>query len=404
MSSKLKWGYTTGTCAAAGVKAALLRLLYGGYIKKVSVSLPGNRHLDIDVADLQQNRDTAIATVIKDGGDDPDCTHGAEIKAKVSIGLTAPPAYERKSDIVFDCNRFASDRKVLIRGGEGVGIVTRPGLPIVQGEYAINPVPRKMILRAVEEAFLIDKHGLDTPRKISLKDYWVNIEIIVPEGKRLAKETLNPRLGILDGISILGTTGLVKPFSHGAYRATIYVALRAAIAQGVKKIFLTTGSTSDAVSRRLNNNAPEIAFCQMGDYVKFALYWAERLKFNCAHIYAFWGKTVKMAQGLGMTHASSGDVDIGLIADMLEALYPHTKGSILTKEIRMANTARHALSILKNTEFYPAITQAITQRAIKMLNRFFKKGLLLRLTLLDYDGNIICEKDDKEEHIDKITA
>lgn len=360
----LRWGYTTGTSAAAAAKAALLRILGHPSDGRVSVRLPGYRTLDVPLQGvLETGPVTSTASVIKDGGDDPDCTHGAEIRARVELvkGLGKP---------------------LSIRGGRGVGVVTRPGLSLPPGQWAINPVPRKMIAWAVEDALLESSVTLGTGQGVA-------VEIIVPRGEELAKETLNPRLGIMGGISILGTTGLVKPFSHGAYRATIHTALRAARANGVNEIFLVTGSQTEGFARALNPGYPEIAFCQMADYVKFTMEWVARLGFSSAQVYAFFGKALKIAQGLPQTHASQGSIDLAFLAELAPKI---PEREHLREAVSRANTARHALQIIKETGEMDVISR-VGELALNTLKVYTKKDMYVIFTLLDFDGKILWQGD-----------
>jgi len=355
---KLRWGYTTGTCASAATQAALLKLITGGVHEKVDVSLPGGKSLQIKIERTECLKKSVIATVIKDGGDDPDCTHGAEIQSRVTLVEDAK-------------------KEVVLTGGQGVGLITKPGLVLPPGEPAINPVPRQMIRQAINEALV--NTGNDALASS------VHVEIIVPRGEELSKETLNPRLGIIGGISILGTTGLVKPFSHGAYRATIYTALKVAQASGIKQIFLVTGSTTDKFSRQLNPSVPEVAFCQMGDYVKFSMEWASKLDFVRICVYAFWGKTIKMAQGLGQTHASIGAVDFDLLARMTQNV---TNDAKIISSINTANTARLALELLKENGLRSVIRE-VAVLALKNLKSYTIKNIPVCFNLLDYDGTVL---------------
>lgn len=341
-----------------------MRLLGGHTPKAVAVSLPGKRHLDIPVECVGPARDGGVmAVIIKDGGDDPDCTHGAEIIARVNIKTLT------------EGGQFIS-----ITGGQGVGKVTRPGLAVQPGEWAINPVPRKMISWAVEEV-------LNVFSPFDSKEIRVDVEVSVPRGDELALQTLNPRLGIVGGISILGTTGLVKPFSHGAYRATIFTALRAARANGISEIFLVTGSQTDTYARMLNPGHPEIAFCQMADYVKFAMRCVSRLGFSRVHIYSFFGKALKMAQGLPQTHASRGSVDL----DFLKDITIKTRADIPGEIISRANTARHALQIIKEHGETENIISSVGRLALGNLQVYIKKNIHVVFTILDFDGKILWQ-------------
>ncbi|CAO0822149.1 cobalt-precorrin-5B (C1)-methyltransferase [Desulfarculales bacterium] len=194
----------------------------------------------------------AQATVVKDAGDDPDVTNGAAIQTQVRL------------------DRMPADDPpgILLSGGPGVGLVTRPGLPVTVGQPAINPVPRAMIERSLMETW----HEM-RPAGSTLA---ARVEISVPEGERLARRTLNPRLGIEGGISILGTTGLVKPFSHEAYTATIDSALLVARAAGQLEVVLTTGGRSEKYAQALRPDLPDLCFVQIADFFGHALQQARK--------------------------------------------------------------------------------------------------------------------------------
>ncbi len=310
-------GFSTGTAAAAAAKAALGVALGRPARERIEVDLPGGKRLGVSVREAVSEGSWGRAVVIKDGGDDPDATHGAEIGVRVRL---LDPVEEAE--------------EVLLTGGEGVGRVTKPGLPIPVGEPAINPVPRWMIDRAVREAWK-EYEGTGPVR--------VEVQVFVPRGEEIAKKTLNPRLGILGGISILGTTGLVKPYSHAAYRATIVSGLKVARAAGLRDVFLSTGGKSERFLQGLFPHHPEEAFVQMGDYVGFSIPRAVRMRFDRLVIGAFFGKAVKMAQGFEHTHASEGAVDFGSLAEWGEE---EAKDALLSRRIAEANTAREVLELI----------------------------------------------------------
>ncbi len=314
---ELKSGFTTGSAAAAAAKAALTVLLGGAAPERVSIPLPHGGRLEIALREtLTLGDGRARATVIKDAGDDPDVTHRAAIVATVEFGEHP-------------------GQGPLILGGPGVGRVTRPGLAVAVGGPAINPVPRVMINEALGEAWR--EAGRPGPPAVS-------VEISVPEGERLARRTLNARLGILGGISILGTTGLVKPFSHEAYTATIASALAVAVAAGLKEVVLTTGRRSEKRAQALRPDLPDLAFVQMADYFGFALEQARDLGLEAVGLVSFFGKAVKQAQGLPQTHAQNAALDLRTLASWLGE---SGAGPELTELVRGANTALHALSLLR---------------------------------------------------------
>ena len=257
----------------------------------------------------------ARASIIKDAGDDPDITNRAEIQAEVR--LTEP----RGKTVT----RTPEDGllPVAIKGGEGVGLVTKPGLSTPVGEAAINPVPRKMIEDAVSEA-LRNWNG-----SINLKDDVIafhqkpgteqvlEVTISVPEGKQLAKKTLNARLGIVDGISILGTTGIVRPISSEAWTATITASMDVAKAMGCTEVVLSAGRSSEKAHMQ-KLRMPEETYVMMGDYLEFSLLEAKRHDFRKIHISAQWAKMLKIAMSTPQTHVRHGAIDIKKAVKFLE--------------------------------------------------------------------------------------
>ncbi len=234
-----------------------------------------------------RKRGEAICSVIKDAGDDPDVTHKAEIGARVAL-------------LASDKQSGKGQRpQIIISGGEGVGRVTKPGLEVEPGQPAINPGPKKMITQAIEEV-LKEHHLVGT----------VRTEIFVPQGKKLAEKTLNARLGILGGISILGTTGVVRPMSHDAFIATIESALSVARACGLKRVVLTTGRRSERFAQDCWGRIPSEAFIQIGDFFKLSLESAAKRGFVHITLAVFFGKALKMAQGVPHTHAAKSSLTL----------------------------------------------------------------------------------------------
>jgi len=354
---ELRQGFATGTAAAAAAQGALYELLAHPCPDEVQVTLPGGGSLGIPLNRHGRHGFRGEAVVVKDGGDDPDVTNGAEIGARV-WRLESPGAGE----------------DITLLGGDGVGRVTKPGLPVAVGEPAINPVPRRMICRALRQVWDAICPG---------KPLRLGVEIFVPRGEELARHTLNPRLGIVGGISILGTTGLVKPFSHQAYRATIASSLRVARASGLKYIGFSTGGKSEEHLKALLPALPEEAFIQMGDYVRFAVKVAGHMGFSEIFTGAFFGKAVKMAQGFGHTHASRGLADLKGLGRWTLNL---TGDAALARAVAGANTARQALQIL--TEARAGLVVAHVGAAmLAALREYAGSGPGLGAVVFDYDGS-----------------
>jgi cobalt-precorrin-5B (C1)-methyltransferase len=259
-----------------------------------------------------------------------------------------------------------------------VGLVTKPGLPVPPGEPAINPVPRKIIRQVVAHWW---------PQLFPHRPVHLEVEIFAPQGEELARQTLNPRLGILGGISILGTTGLVKPFSHQAYRATIATALKVARAAGLSQVVLSTGGKSEALAQTLLPGLPEEALVQMGDYVHFAIRLAGRLGFQKITVGAFFGKALKIAQGLSHTHASRGEVDLNLLAEWTRDL---TGSPTLAAAITQANTARGAMELLVAANSRQVIAR-VGEKMLLTLRAFADRPLDLEVLIFSSDGGLLWQ-------------
>ncbi|MGA8571133.1 MAG: cobalt-precorrin-5B (C(1))-methyltransferase [Desulfobaccales bacterium] len=356
---ELRQGFSTGTAAAAAALGALYELLGLPCPDRVEVPLPGGGNLSVPLYRHGRNGGTGEAVVIKDAGDDPDVTNGAEIGTRV-----------------WRLETSGSAEGITFLGGAGVGRVTKPGLAVAVGEPAINPVPRRMIKNALRQVW--DAIRPDEPLHLA-------VEIFVPRGEELARHTLNPRLGILGGISILGTTGLVKPFSHQAYRATIAASLRVSRAAGLRHIAFSTGGKSEGHLKGLLPDLPEEAFVQMGDYVRFALKVAAGMGFPEITVGAFFGKALKMAQGFGHTHASRGLADLKELGRWTLDL---TGEELLAQAVGRANTARQALQILAEARGGQVVGR-VGARMLAALRDYAGPAPQLTAVVLDFDGAIL---------------
>jgi len=359
---KLRTGFTTGTAAAAAAAGALQCLLTGTAPETVSVTLLTGETLAVAVHSCRRNSDTeALCTVIKDAGDDPDVTHRAEIGAVVRLG--SPPG------------RPGGNRSIVITGGRGVGRATKPGPDIPPGAPAINPGPMKMIRPAVTS--LLDTHRVETT---------VTVEVFVPEGARLAEKTLNRRLDIMGGISILGTTGIVRPMSHKAYIATVASALSVAAATGNRMVVLTTGRRSERFAQRQWPGLPEEAFIQIGDFFSDSLEKAAAAGFDRIVLAVFFAKAVKMAQGVPHTHAAKAALTLaGLSRWTIEM----TGDAALARKVAGANTARHALEMI-----WPAHPELVARTGTEMIRaarRFAGPGPDIRGVIFQYDGSVMFD-------------
>jgi cobalt-precorrin-5B (C1)-methyltransferase len=322
---KLRSGYTTGACAAAAAKAAATVLLSGEHISKITIPFPDTSRVTFDIARTTIVGDEAQADVIKDAGDDPDVTNNAVISATVRFTLHTSNN---------------SDEQIHISGGHGVGTVTRPGLPVPVGRAAINPVPLKMISDAVKESICESAQPVTTR---------IEVVISVPQGEELAKKTLNSRLGIVGGISILGTTGIVTPLSAEAWTATISSCMNVAAAAGVREIILSTGRSSEKCVQDYLG-FPDVALVMMGDYLEFALRETHNFSYRRIHMAAMWAKLLKGAMKIPQTHVRHGALEISTIICFFRE---HGVPGHLLATLEDANTAREILDRLldlKETE------------------------------------------------------
>jgi cobalt-precorrin-5B (C1)-methyltransferase len=322
----LRKGWTTGACAAAAARAAYEALLTGRFPDPVTIALPGGQQPAFALAYTSRDDASATAGVRKDAGDDPDVTHGALILATVAH---AP-----------------SGSGVAYRAGEGVGMVTRAGLPLPPGEPAINPGPRGMIARAIRDA--ADRCGGSGD---------VIVTIAVPGGAALAEKTLNARLGIVGGLSILGTTGIVVPYSCAAWIHSIHRAIDVARAAGLTHLAAATGSTSEAAVRALYD-LPEMALLDMGDFVGGTLKYLRRHPVPWLTIAGGFGKLAKLAAGHLDLHSARSQVDAAQLAGMMEELAaPPT----LLDRARRARSAGEVLELATTADI--DIAGAVARRA-----------------------------------------
>jgi cobalt-precorrin-5B (C1)-methyltransferase len=331
----LRRGWTTGTCAAAATRAACQALFGGGFPDPVAVTLPNGARPSFALALNEKGAGWARAGIVKDAGDDPDVTHGALVVATVSRG--------------------AAGTGVTFSAGPGVGMVTRKGLPLPPGEPAINPVPRAMIREAVREAAELFGESGD-----------ISVEISIPGGEKLAERTLNARLGIIGGLSILGTTGIVIPYSCAAWIATIHRGIDVARAAGLQHIAGATGSVSEAAAARLYD-LPDIALIEMGDFAGGMLKYLKTHPVPRLTIAGGFAKMSKLAAGRLDLHSKRGAVDLPLIAGWLRAL---GADSAEVEAAAAANTAQEILEMAERAKIPLAdhVAECARQQVIKTLD------------------------------------
>jgi cobalt-precorrin-5B (C1)-methyltransferase len=306
----LRYGWTTGACATAATTAAYTALLTGTFPDPVRITLPKGRTPAFALATEELHADRATAGVVKDAGDDPDVTHGALVGATVRLG--------------------APGSGVTFVAGAGVGVVTKPGLPLAVGEPAINPVPRRLIREHVAEVAAAHGGAGD-----------VVVELTVRDGAELARHTWNPRLGIVGGLSILGTTGVVVPYSCSAWIDSIRRGVDVARAVGHRHVAGCTGSTSERVAAQLFGLA-EDALLDMGDFAGAVLKYVRRHPVDRLSIVGGVGKLAKLADGYLDLHSARSQVNKVLLAELAVA---GGAGPGLAERVAAANTALDALRL-----------------------------------------------------------
>jgi cobalt-precorrin-5B (C1)-methyltransferase len=350
----MRTGYTTGACATAATRAALLALLEGQEPASVTIRLPIGELVTFAVHRCERNADGSVtASVIKDAGDDPDVTHGAEICASVS--------WRAEAGIVLD-------------GGVGVGRVTKPGLGLEVGSAAINPVPHSMIEQVVQD--LLAERG---------EQRGILVIVFVPDGLERSRKTLNARLGVVGGLSILGTTGIVRPYSTAAYKASISKAIDVAIACGNQEhILLTTGSRSEKFARRYIF-LPDEAYIQMGEFTGYALRDCARKGVRSVTLVGMIGKLSKIGDGRMQTHVAGAEVDVQGLAAVAEKAGASAEVVALA---RQANTARHFQELML-AHGLSRVFDLICERARATSQAYVHNALAVDVLMCDFDGSIL---------------
>jgi cobalt-precorrin-5B (C1)-methyltransferase len=350
---EMRHGFTTGACAAAVSKAAVTMLITHQPAAESEIWLPAGFFHTFEIIEAEYTGDMAQCATIKDAGDDPDATHKAKIVATVT---------------------WTDGQGIELDGGIGVGRMTKPGLAVPVGEAAINPVPRRMIVKEVEE--VLNEHGVKRG---------VRIVISVPDGEEMAKKTLNARLGIIGGISILGTRGTVVPFSTAAYKASVIQAIQVAKALECKHVVLTTGGSSEKYAMKLNPELSEESFIQMGDFVGFSLQHAKRLGMNKISLVGMMGKFSKVAQGVMMVHSKSAPVDLGFLAGVAREVGGSEE---LQAAIVEANTASHVADLVLEAGvegFFDRLSEYACRHALHHIGG----GITIETVLVTMKGDVL---------------
>ncbi|MBI5788605.1 MAG: cobalamin biosynthesis protein CbiD [Candidatus Schekmanbacteria bacterium] len=345
----LRYGYSTGTCAAAATRAALLMLLQQKTVESIRLKIPAGLELELPVSDQAWGESWAVCSIVKDAGDDPDITAGIKIFARVEKLTT--------SDFILEA-------------GEGIGKVTKPGLQIPPGEAAINPVPRRMIAQQVKELLPLNQG--------------IKVIISAPEGVKLAQRTFNPRLGIVGGISILGTSGLVEPKSVDACRTSLVLALDIAVMSGVTELTLVPGYLGERFVREQLNITGD-AVVQMGNYVGFMLQEAVKRGFKSIRLAGHIGKLIKVAAGHFDTAAVKAD-------DRLETMMRFASqagaGSKLLDELSRLSTAEAGVELLAENNLL-GICDEIAREVCRKAGELVQNQARLSCILYSFQRGII---------------
>ncbi|MCF6175833.1 MAG: cobalt-precorrin-5B (C(1))-methyltransferase CbiD [Victivallaceae bacterium] len=365
---KLRKGYTTGAAATAGAAVAYLVLnnRYSG--GAVSLLLPTGKTLNIPVAKTEKFADAIMVSIIKDAGDDPDVTDKMTIKVRLKYSAATAVKPE-------DYLEICGKGWLVIKGGDGVGLVTRPGLDATVGKWAINRSPRRMLV--------------DNLKRVGFGSevQYLTIEITAVNGAGIARKTLNPMLGIIGGISILGTTGIVVPYSNAAYIKTIEIRVRCAAAEGVKHIAFTTGSrTRTAILQELSDIGDDSCI-RIGDFIADSLKAVAATKLKTVSVACMPGKLYKYACGHEYTHAHKVSLKPELMVEELKLLGVDSSG---LKKIAKCNTVGEAAAMLER-KIYLLLLERLADRAFNYLAQWSGK-VKVKLYVYDIEGKILVKR------------
>lgn len=364
-TQKLRCGYTTGSCAAAAAKAAAELLLTGKKVSEMEITLPQDKQLIIPIKESRLNGTSAVCSVVKDSGDDPDITNNTVINAEV----------------------FLTDNGTEITGGEGVGIVTKPGLDQPVGEYAINSGPRKIIALALSEvAELYEYKG------------GFRVVITVPEGRKIAEKTYNPHMGIVDGISILGTTGIVEPMSTRALIETIRTEINMRRAEKRNVLLLTLGNYSEKF-RQESLAIPEGINVSCSNYIGEAIDIGITAEFKNILIIGHIGKMVKLGAGIMNTHSHEADgrmetlITCGVMADVPNKIL---------RQLNDCVTVDAAIDILEENNCAKQVLDILVQRIEKNLTKRAGKDIKTGAVIFSFQNDILLKTSAADELICRI--
>lgn len=410
---ELRRGYTTGSTAAAAATAAVEMFLTGKAMPQAKIKLPDGSAAFFDIENIQISEKFAVCSVTKDGGDDPDATHGLKIFAKVEKYVPNPEdcfVYvnieenieigsshghydeEEQKELNFDIDdglpipKKITGKKIVITRGEGVGISTKPGLAPGVGEPAINPTPRRMIILNTEK--VLEKYNY--PGKLE-------ITISIPGGEEVAKKTFNPRLGIVGGISVLGSTGIVEPMSEKALIDTIHVDINSCFAEDSELILIAPGNYGRAFC--IENLGLDIEHsAEISNYVGESLDYIKYKGFKRILFVGHTGKLVKLAAGVMNTHSSYADARMEVIASHGAALGAKPKQ---IEKILEATTTDEAFGILKDEPYYEALKIRIMDKALKHLRYRLKEAVDIEVVMFTTKGNEIIKSKGADKYIEE---
>ncbi len=351
---KNRTGFTTGTSATAASIACILSIINQKKIETVDVLLPKKSRIKININSCKFEKNNARCSVIKDGGDDPDVTHGAEI--------------------IVDLELTPKTNSIEIDGGDGVGRVTKPGIGLEIGQAAINPTPRKMIIENLTEVGkeILEKNG-------------VRVVISVPKGKELGPKTDNPRIGIVDGISILGTSGIVIPYSTASFAAAIRQQLDVVLSMGDSTVALTTGGRSEDFARKIFD-LPDHSFVQFGDFSGYTISQCAKKGMSKAHVCGFIGKFAKMATGVKQTHVKGSKVDMNFLSELAKQC---NADKDIIEKIKNANTARNVQEIILENNI-DGFFDLICSEVHKQMTSHSENKIPIEIILFNFDGSVLA--------------
>lgn len=346
----LRDGFTTGTCATAAAKSGLMAIIHQKKNTEVKVHLPIDKILKIPIHYCEFTESTSNCSVIKDAGDDPDVTNGAEIGCILKL---------------------TQEKGIQFIAGEGVGTVTLKGLELAIGEPAINPVPRKMITSAIQK--LLHDYDLECG---------VSVTVYVTDGKKLAKRTLNERVGIMNGISILGTTGIVKPYSASSYIASIEQGIDVAVANNVKELVINSGARSEKYLSNKFDYLPEYAFIHYGNWIGETLNKINQSPIEKISIGIMLGKAVKLAGGVTDTHSCVSSWNKDFVVNLANEV-GFDDGDLI-RELNMAGRLIELFDFEQNSPFFQLLLKHCYQHTHKKI-----KQVALDIYLIHKNGTFI---------------